>query len=264
MIRNIVIIIGVLYSVAGVAQSKPALAIIIDDIGYQLANGRQAVQLPGAVTCAFLPHTPHSRELAAKAYDNGKELMVHLPMQATVGKRLGPGGLTLNMPETQFKRTALQSIASIPHASGVNNHMGSLLTRHPGAMDWLMALIKEQGDLYFVDSRTAEKSVAEQSANEIGIPVTHRDIFLDNVRDINAIKKQFRLAVKVAKRKGTAVAIGHPYPETMAVLKEELAQLEAQGIQLVPVSELIQKRQGKILWRASSFPSQKVAKNSKQ
>jgi len=223
-------------------SALPSIAIIIDDIGYRLVDGQNAVNLPGAVTCSFLPHTPFADLLANKAFANGKELMVHIPMESSLGKKLGPGGLTLNMDEADFKRVAQADIDSIPHASGVNNHMGSLLTLQPNAMNWLMTVLNKRKDLYFIDSRTAEKSIAYATAKEHGISATQRDIFLDNNATKPAIRKQLQRAIAQAKKYGTAIAIGHPYPETMAVLADELKKFKDLGIQLVSASEIIKIR----------------------
>lgn len=259
-----VLMLLLLMGLAVQAGQPPVLAVILDDMGNDLQSGRQALALPGAVTYAMLPHSPYARSLAEEANQAGKELMLHLPMQAMDGSRLGPGGLELHMTERQFRHTVQNSLASVPHAVGINNHMGSLLTRHPGAMQWLMRTIHEQGDLYYVDSRTDERTVAETVAKAEGLPSSRRDVFLDNVREEAAIRAQFdRLLVK-ARRHGSAIAIGHPYPETLAVLAHELNRLDELGVVLLPVSAIIEQQQRIETWRASSSPSQKVAKNSKQ
>lgn len=253
-----------IWSLAAQAGQAPVLAIILDDMGNDLHSGRQALALPGAVTYAVLPHSPYARTLAEEAKQSGKELMLHLPMQALDGRRLGPGGLELHMTEQQFRRTLQSSLDSVPHAVGVNNHMGSLLTRHPGAMEWLMRSIKDRGGLYYVDSRTDDRTVAETEARAAGLPSSRRDVFLDNLRDEAAIKTQFDRVLVRARRHGTAIAIGHPYPETLAVLDRELNRLQDLGVVLLPVSAIIQQQQRIETWRASSSPSQRVAKNSKQ
>jgi polysaccharide deacetylase 2 family uncharacterized protein YibQ len=252
-----------LWSAAALADPAPAIALIIDDMGYDLAAGRQALALPGAVTYAFLPRTPHTPALAREAYARGKEIMLHLPMQAADERALGPNGLTLHLTEDEFRRTVHDSLTSVPHALGVNNHMGSLLTRHPGAMAWLMAALDERGGLYFVDSRTSEHTVAERAALQYGLPATRRDVFLDNQQDEAAIQAQLQLLVETALRTGAAVGIAHPYPQTLAVLRRELPRLARQGVGLLPVSRIIEQQQRSPLWHASSSPSPTVAKNSK-
>ncbi|WP_303906789.1 divergent polysaccharide deacetylase family protein [Thiohalomonas denitrificans] len=258
-------LLGAAISFTATADDAPRMAIIIDDLGDRLPEGRRAVRLPGALTYAFLPHTPHSRPLARLAHNLGKEVMLHLPMDSVNRDRLGPGGLTLDMTHEKFRRTLLDDLKSVPHVRGVNNHMGSLLTRHPGHMGWLMAELAASGDLYFVDSRTARRSVAVLLAEEYGVSATRRDIFLDNVRDQDAIMGQFQKAVTFAGKTGAAIAIGHPYPETIGALQKLLPQLKAQGIRLVPVSKLIHRRNERSIeqWQASLYPSQRAAKNSK-
>ncbi len=228
---------GVIVSDEG--KERPSIAIIIDDMGDKLVRGKKAVALPGKITLSFLPHTPHSKVLANKAYASGKEVMLHLPMETETGRRLGPGGLTLHMTEQEIKKTIREDLESIPHVKGINNHMGSLLTRHPGAMGWLMQVIKEQGELYFVDSRTTAHTVAGKIAAENGLPTALRDVFLDDVRNEKAIRKEFRRLLRLARKHGYAVGIGHPYPETIAVLKMEISKLDSRGIKLIPASQIV-------------------------
>ncbi len=246
------------------AENGPIIAIIIDDIGNESLTGEEALELPGPVTLSFLPHTPHAKRLAERAYGLDKEIMLHLPMESHAGNNLGPGALTLHMTEEDFQHSLKEDLDAIPHVAGLNNHMGSLLTRHPGAMGWLMKGVREYGDLFFVDSRTTLQTVAEQVAQEEQVPAARRDVFLDNNRDPEAIGRQFRQLIRLARSRGYAIGIGHPYPETIAVLKQELPQLDSQGIRLVRTSELIQLHGGNDKWPGSSSLSPKVVKNLKQ
>lgn len=208
-------------------------------MGGQLKAGLQALQLPGAITYAFLPHTPHSRSLANAAHHLNREVMLHLPMQAMGANKLGPGGLTLNMSRAQFNQTFLSDLNAIPHIAGINNHMGSLLTRHPGHMKWLMEEIKQQDNLYFIDSRTTHHTVASQLAHESQIPSRQRDVFLDDDPSPAAISKQFELLLKKANKFGSAIGIGHPYKNTLTTLSRLIPELDNQNIKLVPVSQLV-------------------------
>ena len=237
-------------------KSVPAIALIIDDLGNRREAGKRAVSLPGPVACAFLPYGTHTDFLARQAHARNKEVLLHLPMQAvsSAPAMTGQGVLTLDMTEQQFRKTLEYDIAAVPHLSGLNNHMGSLLTRHPGTMAWLMEAIAQRGDLFFVDSRTTSATVAAQLAVEYGIPNTSRNVFLDNEQSPAAVRAQFRKLVAMAKRTGTALGIGHPYPGTLEVLADELRSLEQQGVQLIPVSRLIElQKQGDASWQASLF-----------
>lgn len=241
-------------SISAHEQPLPAVSIIIDDLGNRKQTGHRVVALPGAVACAFLPHAPYTHQLALLAHSGNKEVMLHAPMESEKQGNLGPGALTLNMDQDQFIATLQKDIAAVPHVRGINNHMGSLLTRHPGHMLWLMQEINRQGGLFFVDSRTTTRTVASKIAGEIGVPSLQRDVFLDNVREPEAIERQFNELIAVAKRKGTALAIGHGYQSTLSVLERLLPQLEAHGVRLVPVSELINLRKQRVdSWRVSLY-----------
>jgi polysaccharide deacetylase 2 family uncharacterized protein YibQ len=225
-------------------KTGPVIAIIIDDMGDKLKNGNKALSLPGKITYSFLPYTPHSRTLANQAHSLGKEVMLHLPMETETGKTLGQGGLNLHMTEKKLKATTTKAVDSIPHVKGINNHMGSLLTRHPGAMEWFVQAVKEHGKLYFVDSRTTVHTVARQIAAEKNLPSASRDVFLDHVREKKAIRAKFKRLLAIAKKQGSAIGIGHPYPETLAVLKKELSSLGGRGVRLVPVSRIVEMQLG--------------------
>jgi polysaccharide deacetylase 2 family uncharacterized protein YibQ len=235
-------------------DALPAIAIIIDDLGTKRELGKRIVNLPGPVACAFLPYGRYTDSLARQAHAQHKEVMLHLPMQAVEDApvMLGKGVLTLDMTRPRFRTTLAHDLAAVPHLSGLNNHMGSLLTRHPGSMAWLMEAIVRRGDLFFVDSRTTSATVAEQLALEYGVPNAARNVFLDNVPTPAAVRVQLQKLIAIAKRDGTALGIGHPYPGTVAVLADELGRLQQQGVRLLPVSHLIKlQQQGKTSWQAS-------------
>ena len=231
---------------AATATAQPRLAVVIDDLGNRLADGHRTVTLPGPVTCAFLPGTPHAPALAELAHRTGKEVILHQPMQSVAGQALGPGAITLDMTRPAMVRTLRANLRALPHVAGMNNHMGSLITRHPGHMTWVAAALREAAPgLYFLDSRTSPRTVAERMAREVGVATTRRDVFLDNVRDPEAIRAQLWLAAERARRQGSAVAIGHPYPETLEVLEAELPRLALAGIHLVPASRVVALRDGR-------------------
>lgn len=223
----------------GPAMAGSLIAIVIDDMGNNLSDGQLALTLPGPVTYAFLPGTPHARDLSRQAYQSRKESIVHLPMEAIEDKLLGPVGLTDGMPSEELRRVVNESIESVPNAVGINNHMGSLLTSQRIPMEQLMQILVQRGNFYFLDSRTHHTTIAEQVALEHGVPATRRDFFLDTIDEYHHIEQQFDLFLAHAQRYGAAVAIGHPGKKTLAVLQKELPQLAQKGIELVPVSRLI-------------------------
>ena len=228
-----------LIAVPSHAGPAPRVAIIIDDLGYHIGAGRRAIALPGPVVCAILPGTPGSAPLARTAYEAGKEVLLHLPLQA-VGHDgpPEPDGITLDMGRERFAATFNSALRSVPFASGVNSHRGSLLTRHPGHMRWLMEDILEADGLYFVDSYTTHHSVAIQIAREQGVPAIKRDVFLD--AEPGMLEREFERLKSIARERGIAVAIGHPYPSTLAFLEHAIPRLVEEDIQLVPLRELIE------------------------
>lgn len=223
---------------SGQSQQQPAtVVLIIDDMGNGMELGRRAVALPGPINYAFLPHSPNGRALAETAHQQGKEIMLHVPMSNLLDHDTGPGALRPIMNHRQFQQTMADNLQSIPHVRGVNNHMGSLLTQLREPMDWVMATLK-QNNLYFIDSRTSPLSVAESQAQSHQLPNMARDIFLDNQRNEAAISVQFERLISLAKQHGIAVAIGHPHPETLAFLEQALPTLSARGVKLALASSV--------------------------
>jgi len=245
MIGRIWIVLGISFVIPGVAAEVPSgatprIAIIIDDLGYQLEAGQRSIRLPGPVACAILPGTPRATSLADAAFGNGKEVLLHLPLESILQDKLTePGGILLDMSRDQLAKTFSASLESVPHAIGVNSHRGSMLTRHPGHMAWLMEEIRIHGDLFFIDSYTTHKSVALQLARETGVPAVKRDVFLDPDRLPETVEREFMRLKKLSKKNGVAVGIGHPYPTTLALLEREIPKLREDGIELVSISELV-------------------------
>ena len=246
------------------AYSEAAISIIIDDMGKRLEDGQRIVALPGPVACSFLPRARYTSSLASAAHAEGKEVLLHLPMDSVDQRPLDAGAVTLDMNQQQFVSTVKAGLAAVPHAVGINNHMGSLLTRHPGHMLWLMRVMQTHSPLFFVDSRTTVNTVARWVAEENGVPASERNVFLDNRLDADDIRREFERLLGLARKQGTALAIGHPNALTLEMLERQLPRLKQQGIRLVPVSELIEMQQeGEHTWQASWSPSHRDAKNSK-
>lgn len=239
----IIVILGLLSVVPmpSFSAEPVVIAIIIDDIGNSLEAGKRVINSNLPFTCSILPARPHSIKLARLAQKNGKEVMLHLPMQASKSERLGHGGLTESMSKREFIRTVEISIDAIPHASGINNHMGSLLTSDSGHMEWLMQAIANRDEhLFFVDSRTTAMTVASDAAQSYHIPSVQRDVFLDaTAHDRNFVKQQVKQLIKIAKEQGYALAIGHPHKTTLSVLEQELSNLNNKEVELVTVNQLI-------------------------
>lgn len=222
----------------GLVRAEGQLAIIIDDLGYSARLGERSLHLSGAFTYAILPRAPQGPRLARMASRLDKEVMVHNPMSNTRGLPLDAGALSGEMSYRDFSATLQTNLSAIPGARGLNNHMGSQLTREPRAMGWLMEALRKRG-LYFIDSRTTAASQAWETARRYRVPSLQRDIFLDNERDPAQIRQQLVKAIALARERGHALAIGHPYPETLSALEEIDAMLALAQVTLVPVSQLL-------------------------
>ena len=220
-------------------RGNPRLAIIIDDLGYDRAAADSLLALGFPLTVSVLPHLPLSTEVAEEAYLRGEQVMLHLPMQSeSDAAKTEEVELRVGMNEQQVDSALAGMLETVPHAVGVNNHQGSRATADPALMAALMPELRRRG-LFFVDSRTLASTVAYDTAERLGVRAASRRVFLDDSANRDAILGQLELAARDANRDGFAIAIGHPRPDTIATLAEALPQLEARGIRLVFVSDIV-------------------------
>ena len=225
--------------------AAPVISIIIDDLGDRRDEGARVIGLPGPVACAILPNTPHGVQQALDAHAHGKEVLLHFPLEPKAGGgRAHPLAVTTRSSREELVSKLRDDLDSLPFVNGVNIHQGSLLSQRTDYMNWMMAELRARGGLYFVDSFTSAQSVAWPVAEAWELAATRRQVFLDDVRDPEEIRAQLVRLIAKAQREGSALAIGHPYPETIAVLERELPALARYQVRLVAPSELIRIQQG--------------------
>ncbi len=221
------------------AGRPPRVAIIIDDMGYDLAMGRRLTRLDPAITFSFLPFSPFKQKIMNAALQAGHEIMLHLPMEPKEYPRVkpGPGALLAEMSPDELITQLERDLDDVGHVKGVNNHMGSRLTALDAKMRQIFSILKKRG-LFFIDSRTTADTVCRPSANLLHLPFAQRDIFIDHADDRIFIRNQLKQLVKRAKKQGYAIGIAHPHPKTVEVLEEMLPEIETQ-VELVPASQVV-------------------------
>ena len=222
----------------GEPRGRPRLAIVIDDCGQWLDTERGFVDLPFPVTLSVLPHVRYGPQIAREAGAAGKGVMLHLPMQTISGRYPGPGTITTTMDDAAIRAEVTGDLAELPEARGVNNHEGSLATQDPRVMGDVIGVLATDGR-FFIDSRTSAKSVGEAVARERGVPTAQRNVFLDNVDDEAAVAVQVRRARDDARASGSAIAIGHPRPATLAAIRALGPEASADGVELTLASDLV-------------------------
>ncbi|MBU0966062.1 MAG: divergent polysaccharide deacetylase family protein [Proteobacteria bacterium] len=216
----------------------PMISIIIDDMGFQDKICADLIALDLNLSFAFLPFGPHTATQLTEARRKNRDILLHLPMQAQDSKWTpGPGALLTSMSSREIQATLARDIAAVPHAMGVNNHMGSSFTENRAAMQSFLAGLKEH-NLFFLDSLTSARSVGFPMAKEMGLRTAQRDIFLDNSQDPQQVVKQLDALISLARKRGSAIGIGHPHQATLDALKRYQKQLQDR-IQLVGISRLL-------------------------
>lgn len=225
----------------GSQSSQTPVAIVIDDLGNNLYDAQALASIPQPVTFAILPFQIYSTQILALAKSRNKPAMLHMPMEPENYPATDPGrgALLCAMTAQEIKTSLRNAMDSLPGVAGVNNHMGSSFTSLDDLMRPALSEIEKHG-LFFLDSRTTKNDVGYQMAQEMGMRTCTRELFLDNLRDKDAIWMKMIELCQAAKNGGTGIAIGHPYPETIDVLKTRLAELEQAGCRVAPVQELCQ------------------------
>ncbi|OOF41297.1 hypothetical protein BKK50_08810 [Rodentibacter rarus] len=223
-----------LFSIGAFSQSK--LAIVIDDVGYHPKEDAAIFAMPREISVAIIPVAPYAKVRNQEAKKQGRDILIHMPMQPMGQMKIEEGGLHLGMSAEQVAQRVQQAKNVVSYAIGINNHMGSAATADSTLMRHLMSALRTQ-HLFFLDSRTIGRSVAGKMAKEQGVRSLERHIFLDDSNELADVQRQFQAAIQYARKQGTAIVIGHPRKNTVAVLQQGLRHLPS-DIQLVGMGSL--------------------------
>jgi polysaccharide deacetylase 2 family uncharacterized protein YibQ len=223
-----------------IKKSSGKIVIIIDDIGNDITTLKRLLDINIPITYAVLPNEPNVTESLSILEESGEEIMLHMPMQPLSYPDADPGegSLFVSMTETEIKQTMEETINMVPGAVGMNNHMGSAFTVYADGMKTALSVLDENG-LFFIDSRTNSATIGCELAREMGIRTAERKIFLDHEVNEKSIGAQLFKLAEAAENDGIAIGIGHPYPETVAVLEKALPLLKSEGYSFVYASEAV-------------------------
>ncbi|EML1937554.1 MULTISPECIES: divergent polysaccharide deacetylase family protein [Providencia] len=234
-------LIGLSLLIMSLQASAAQLAIVIDDFGYRTKEDNQILALPTPITIAILPDSPHGQLVANKAHQQGREILIHMPMKPLSQQPLEKNTLAPSMSAEEVDRIIQRAISKVPHATGMNNHMGSEMTSSlPGMRNVMRSL--SRSNFFFLDSVTIGNTQVAKAAKEFGVPTVRRHLFLDNHQSEEETRTQLNKAVAYARKHGNAIAIGHPHPSTVRALQKFLPQLPS-DIELVNVSTLLNRAQ---------------------
>jgi polysaccharide deacetylase 2 family uncharacterized protein YibQ len=224
--------------------ARPLLAIVLDDVGVAPQQARAALDLPAPLVLSIMTYADKGGALAREARRRGHEVMVHMPMQPLSGSiDPGPESLSVGLSAAEIRRRIDWGLSRFDGYVGFNNHMGSRFTQNADGMRVVLEEARQRG-LLFLDSKTISNSVGEELAREMGVAHIGRDVFLDDTLTEAAVERQLAAAEAIARRRGYAVAIGHPHPATIAVLQRSLPELAARGIAVVPLTAIVKRRDG--------------------
>ena len=213
------------------------IVLIIDDLGFDGQPLERLMSLDPNVNCAILPNGTRTAEFAERLHARGFEVLCHLPMQPRGKATPGANAILTSMTDEEIARATRANIDAVPHARGVNNHMGSLATSDRRVMTSVIGALPD--GMYFIDSRTAGGSVAAEVAREMNVRTAARHVFLDDSPTEAAVRKQVAELAAAAEKRGVAIGIGHPYPVTVRVLAEAVPELRKRGFRFVRASEVV-------------------------
>ncbi len=219
-------------------DKRPKIAIIIDDMGLNMRLSKRALRLPKEVTLAYLPYASHLKKQTNEAHQDGHELMLHFPMEPQGTQNPGPDALFSHQSVSEWEKVIAKNLGSFDNFVGVNNHMGSQFTTNSTGLAFVAHALSRRG-LFFIDSRTTAKSVVPKVMKVMDVKTASRDVFLDHVVKIEAIRKELTRAEQIATRRGQVIVIGHPHPETLQVLEAWTKKPAFKDFRLVPVRELV-------------------------
>ena len=245
-LESAVVNVGGIDATSGEDSNEPLvepvghLSIVIDDLGRSVETIDRLGKLGVPLSYAVLPFETRTSEVVQRLSESRREILCHLPMQASKGNNPGPGALILGMTPRQLARATREAVSRVPGAVGVNNHMGSGLTQDESSMVAILEVLRDE-ELFFLDSRTIADTVGFDVARSLGIATAERQVFLDTDPGIEAVRFQFARLRQLAAEKGAAIAIGHPYPSTLQVLEEEIPISLSRGFNFVPVSFLLER-----------------------
>jgi polysaccharide deacetylase 2 family uncharacterized protein YibQ len=218
-------------------SEAPRIAIVLDDWGYNIRNLKAALELEAPITFSILPNLPYSRRIARAAYDEGREVILHLPLEPHEDIPLEKNTLLVGMEEEEAAENFQSCIDSVPHLAGISNHMGSKATEDERLMSIVFKKMKAE-DLYFLDSLVTSSSVCRRLSGASGIRFASRSVFLDNDADEEYIKGQIEELLDQAQATGSAIGVGHDRQNTIKVLAVMIPEIKSAGVQIVPASEL--------------------------
>lgn len=221
-----------------VPEGNATVVLVIDDLGIVKKTTQEMIDMEAPLTLSFLPYASGISAQVDQAYTKGHDILVHIPMEPKGKADPGPHALMSSESAEERLEDIEYNLSQFSHYIGINNHMGSEFTEDSEAVEQLLSVIKDKG-LMVLDSKTTPNSRLEKIAREKTIFVTNRDVFLDNVREEGYIMGQLAELERAAKSNGSAIAIGHPYPQTVSALKEWIPTLEEKGITVIPISQSV-------------------------
>ncbi|MBU0580900.1 MAG: divergent polysaccharide deacetylase family protein [Candidatus Margulisbacteria bacterium] len=219
---------------------KPKIAIILDDAGSPGKYYKELYSLPSKVTVAIIPGTTWAKKVAEESRKRGYEVIGHIPMEPIKEKANKASIIHTGLDETQINKRLDNFIKMLPGIDGINNHMGSKVSIHRPTLEAIMKDLKRR-KMFMIDSATHWRSIIPRVAKEYNVPCLINNQFLDGTQDEKIIEKNILKIMKLAKKRGYAVGIGHvPRATTLKVLKKIMLEYKDQ-VDFVGVSEIIYK-----------------------
>jgi len=239
--RTHLLIFVVLQPKAEKAVLRPKIALVIDDLGGERLIARELLEWDLPLTFSILPFTHYAKTIAREAHQKGKEVILHIPMEPHGYPKVKPGegGLFEEMNEESLRQQLIKDIEAVPYIKGASNHMGSRLMEDPEKVKIILSELKRR-KLYFLDSRTTPQTVGMNVAQGVGLKAMERSLFIDHSLNEEDIRQKIEKLITLSLSNGKAIGIGHPHASTIKSIKEMIPKIKEKGIELVPLSAVIE------------------------
>jgi len=220
-----------------VLEKRPKVAIVVTGLGVSF-NATESVVgiLPGEVTLAFGPFARKLKDWIDAARGAGHEVLINLPMEPRGYPRDDPGpfGLLTALDTEQNRRRLDWVLSRMTGYVGVTNYMGGRFTANQSAMRPVLREMERRG-LLFLDSMEIAASAAPKLAPKLRLPLAMNDKVIDRVVSRTAIDAALAEIERIAKARGSAVALAHPYLVTVRRLQRWVGGLYEKGLVFAPV-----------------------------
>ncbi len=218
--------------------NAPRIAIVVGGLGIGAGATNDALgKLPAAVTFALAPYGNNLAALAARARNDGHEVLLQVPMEPFDYPDNDPGPQTLlTSLDAGQNIDRLQWLMSRFHGYvGIVNAMGARFTASDAALAPVLREAGKRGLLY-LDDGSSQRSLAGQIAGAHNLAFAKADLTIDAVPSGADVERALGRLETMARERGIAVGMASALPASIERIAKWAKAAEGRGVLLVPIS----------------------------